>query len=637
MRLFLFIFLFVASLNSISCNLVSKKKSQEDENIQSERVLWSIPYNMQDYTKIASRHVNKVFAKESTVYAATNRGLSISHDNGKTWRTRTTANGLGSNKILDVFASNTTIYALAHGQFGGLSISKDGGVTWRNTVMPYALRMFVQDSKVYVGTQYGVFYQSDDEGETFEVNPIPVSAVDTISGIHASGSTIIVAYFNSTYKSTKGGLYISNNEGRIWQNAAYNLGHTNNQIFDLYVYGSSIYLKLDNAIAISKDNGQTFTIKTSANDFNGGTLERIFVHENMVYLRTNRPRETANEYFISKDGGETFTPETTLSPEHFYLHFVTGSYLYASTGNGLLLSSDGGITWEQSTTDDYPELKRIRASELILVGIGDGLFISKDGGLTFTDKTSAAGLVSHNVIDFGVRGTEIYIASDIGLSVSTDAGETWSLKTKAEGLPSMTFKKVYVSESRVYLITDLGLSISQDHGQTWAHHSADSGLSSNTVSSVYEYEDIIYVGTYTDPYGVKSGLKISSDGGQTWTDSSTQSELRDIKNVKVAGGRIYVTVGSGFGVSQDGGASWAFKGIEAGLPTYPYDIQVAGTSIYALWQTNFYVSEDGGESWSNANPNDQFGYEMDINAAGSQFYIASQAGLFVRNPLTPMN
>ena len=82
--------------------------------------------------------MNAVYAVGSTVYAATNGGLSISTDGGVTFINRTTADGLGTNGlnplngqsagiVVGVYAVGSTVYAATS---GGLSVSTDDGATF---------------------------------------------------------------------------------------------------------------------------------------------------------------------------------------------------------------------------------------------------------------------------------------------------------------------------------------------------------------------------------------------------------------------------------------------------------------------------------------------------------------------------
>ena len=125
---------------------------------------------------LGSRDVQNVFAVGSTVYAATswdpgygNGGLSISVDGGATFTNRTTQNGLGDDQVLDVFAVGSTVYAATAGHLlsssvdgGGLSISVDGGATFTNRTTKNGLGsnkvlgVFAVGSTVYAATTGGL-------------------------------------------------------------------------------------------------------------------------------------------------------------------------------------------------------------------------------------------------------------------------------------------------------------------------------------------------------------------------------------------------------------------------------------------------------------------------------------------------
>ena len=71
---------------------------------------------------LGNNFVLGVYAVGSNVYAATIDGLSISTDGGATFTNRTTADGLGDNFVLGVYAVGSNVYAATA---GGLSISAD--------------------------------------------------------------------------------------------------------------------------------------------------------------------------------------------------------------------------------------------------------------------------------------------------------------------------------------------------------------------------------------------------------------------------------------------------------------------------------------------------------------------------------
>ena len=60
---------------------------------------------------LGSNTVYEVYAVDDKVYAATFGGLSISTDGGATFTNRTTTNGLGNNIVYGVYAVGATVYA----------------------------------------------------------------------------------------------------------------------------------------------------------------------------------------------------------------------------------------------------------------------------------------------------------------------------------------------------------------------------------------------------------------------------------------------------------------------------------------------------------------------------------------------
>ena len=67
-----------------------------------------------------------VYASGSSIYAATQGGLSISTNGGSSFTNYTTANGLGSNTVRGVYADGGNIYAATS---GGLGIAQQSDPT----------------------------------------------------------------------------------------------------------------------------------------------------------------------------------------------------------------------------------------------------------------------------------------------------------------------------------------------------------------------------------------------------------------------------------------------------------------------------------------------------------------------------
>ena len=103
----------------------------------------------------------------------------------------------------------------------------------------------------------------------------------------------------------------------------------------------------------------------------------------------------------------------------------------------------------------------------IYAGTIDGLSISSDGGSTFTNRTTDQGLGStfvHSVYASGssvYAGTSMRTATDGGLGLSTNGGSSFTNTTTANGLGSNSVLRVYASGDKLYASTTNGLSIAQ--------------------------------------------------------------------------------------------------------------------------------------------------------------------------------
>ena len=195
---------------------------------------------------LGTNDVRDVYVVGSTVYAATYGGVSISTDGGNTFTNRTTANGLRSYSVYGVFATGSTVYAAMN---DGLAISTNGGrnFTYRTTASGLGsntvLSVFATGSTVYAATMYGLSI-STNGGTTFTTRTTANGLGDNlVTDVFATGSTVYVV--------TKAGLSISANGGATFRTAATNSELGVNRISEVYVDGSTIYVATDGGLFIS--------------------------------------------------------------------------------------------------------------------------------------------------------------------------------------------------------------------------------------------------------------------------------------------------------------------------------------------------------------------------------------------------
>ena len=288
----------------------------------------------------------------------------------ETWTNKTTANGLGDNQVMGVYANGLKVYAAT---YGGLSISTDGGATFTTKTPADGL---------------GSYWVND---------------------VFASGSNV--------YAATSQGLSISTDGGATFTNKTTADGLGNNGVEDVFASGSNVYAATNGGLAISTNGGSTFANKTTADGLGSNNTRGVFVSGSNVYVAT------LGGLSISTNGGSTFTNKTTadgLGNNGVLGVFVSDSYVYAATGGGLSILTPGFETFTNKTTADGLGSNTVRNVFThwndVYAATWNGLSISTDGGANFSNNTIGDGLGSNTVNDVYVSGSTVYAATDGGLS-----------------------------------------------------------------------------------------------------------------------------------------------------------------------------------------------------------------------------
>ena len=166
----------------------------------------------------------------------------------------------------------------------------------------------------------------------------------------------------------------------------------------------------------------------------------------------------------SRDAGRTWRPISLLGEADFHVLRSVGKriYGYDASNDRLLVSADGGATWEQR---DRPsallDLAANPANVRDLVASGDRqLYRSTDEGRTWTPLADAAGLLAWP------RRDSLFLVDAIGVvSVSRDGGLHWVEIGQVGGQPAALLAR---SASELYVaLHDGTVKQSRDGGRTW--------------------------------------------------------------------------------------------------------------------------------------------------------------------------
>jgi sugar lactone lactonase YvrE len=270
-----------------------------------------------------------VYAAGSTIYAATDQGLSISTNGGTNWTNYTTGSGLGSNNMRGVYAASSTIYAATYG--GGLSISTNGGTNWTSyttgsgLASNFTTSVYASGGTIYVGTEGGGLSISTNSGATWTTfNTGSGVANNNVAGVYASGGTI--------YAATQSGLSFSTNSGATWTTYTTGSGLVNNSVRGVYASGGAIYAATAGGVSISTNNGASWTSYTTDNGLGGNFTPGVFASGSSIYAAT------AGGLSISTNGGSNWTNYTAgsgLGNDPVWGVYADASTIYAATQGGL--------------------------------------------------------------------------------------------------------------------------------------------------------------------------------------------------------------------------------------------------------------------------------------------------------------
>jgi len=201
----------------------------------------------------------------------------------------------------------------------------------------------------------------------------------------------------------------------------------------------------------------------------------------------------------------------------------------ASLGSKILLSADGGNTWNKKyKISSWSDVAISGDGNIILVADLKGyVALSKDGGNTWIDKLT----------DIRRRWTGVAMSDDgkyqiacIGggeVYISNDSGETWDIiKDTLIANESRSWSDVYTSDSGQY-ITLVATSkertvggeyiyVSNNFGISWTQQSIKGNWNSIAISGDGKYQTALSMG---------SKIYMSEDFGQTWNIRSEVDSL----------------------------------------------------------------------------------------------------------------
>lgn len=291
--------------------------------------------------------------------------------------------------------------------------------------------------------------------------------------------------------------------------------------------------------------------------------------------------------------------------------------LYRATEGGLFYSEDG-VTFQdlpiRRTGVGYSVTPTAVAAQgsLLYVGTYDGLLVSRDGGATFQERTFGTSYEANRVRHVAVSGEDVYVVTEAALHVSHDRFRTST--ARLAGIVDLA-----VDGDDAYVVAGNGsFAYSRDRGDTWVTPQLPAGA--GTAYSVAFQDDMVYVGT-------AGGVALSSDRGDTF-GSLIPLDGNPVTQLGAGDGRIYAasevlysTAPSAFWVSTGPGGGFTRRRIPGGTRDVDvYAIHVEGADVHLGAYPSYWVSRDHGATFALA---DLPGNDVHrVVATGAKVYAA---------------
>ncbi len=262
-----------------------------------------------------------------------------------------------------------------------------------------------------------------------------------------------------------------------------------------------------------------------------------------------------------------------------------------SPSGGIWKSTDGGSSWNQPTTDKLPSIGvsaiavDYANTDVIYIGTGDcdasdtysnGVLKSTDGGLTWNATGLSWSLtqtrkISKLLMD-PINHLILYATTNNGIFKTTDGGATWNLILPG-GFRDMEFKP---GNANVIYICGTAFHKSEDAGATWTL--IDAGVPPtgdiNRLAIAVTPADTNYVYMAAGDQNSSGfyAMYRSTDGGNTFTQRSSSPNL----------------YGYAMDGSDSGGQSW----YSMTLAVSPFNKDEVYTGGVNIWH-----SDNGGVTW----------------------------------------
>jgi photosystem II stability/assembly factor-like uncharacterized protein len=378
-----------------------------------------------------------------TVYAGTTEGLWKTTDSGKSWKRVSDPEIVVNDVMVDPRNSNRVLLATDR---SGVLASDDGARTFTASNHGYTHRYVTSiladkndPNAILVGVvndrEWGGVFSSRDAGAHWAQRSTGLGGRDVFALQQATGGQLVAG--------TNRGIFVQDKEASAWRPI--------NAVVNEKVAMRTV-LKNKKRVAVKTTTATKSVFDGRVND-----------------LETTPSRwlaATSAGLLISKNDGKTWSGGPIMGKVDLISVEAKGDMVVTATRMHVLVSADGGTTWQQA--DPAPYITSIRGVSIgpggeILVASREGAFRSADAGATWSHMVS--GLPDKNIssVSYDETGKRL-LATSLSTGVifqSDDDGLSWR-RGPDSGYP---LRHVHMVRGRLLAATPFDGVVAQPEGE----------------------------------------------------------------------------------------------------------------------------------------------------------------------------
>lgn len=275
-----------------------------------------------------------------------------------------------------------------------------------------------------------------------------------------------------------------------------------------------------------------------------------------------------------------------------------GNNLFAGSDNGVLISSDNGLSWRLIGLPNKTIISIVSLGENLFVGLNsEGIYKSTNNGLNWFCVNN--GIPAGKINALAVYNQTIFAGTYYnGIYKSNDYGSSWIQCNT--GLHSTIVYSLLVKDTNIFAgalgyYNDI-VYLSTNMGASWISRS--SGIPEEHPLTLSYCQPYLFVGTY-------NGVSKSSNLGLNWTmaglnyGSSNPNQVlcltTDGSTLFAGTGGGYACIGTGVYKTTNYGNNWIQIGLNDSTNTYT--LLNFGNKIFAGQANGIYFSSNNGVNW----------------------------------------